>query len=313
MSDLLLLLLGFVTLFLGGEFLVRGSVQIALYLKVSTLVIGATIVSFATSAPELLVSVNASLKGHSDISLGNVIGSNIANIGLVLGLTAIFYSIGVSKEARILHWPYMMIFSLLMILILFFDGIMQPWEGAIAFLILLAFPVLLIRNSRRARAKASEEERMEFGMQTGKAIGFLILGAICLYFGSHWLVSGAVNLAEKWGVGERVISVSVVAVGTSLPELAASFVAAMKKEKALSLGNLLGSNIFNIGAVLGITSMIVPIPVLDEGLYNDLYWMLGFAFLLLPLMLFYPKGVISRWKGVLILTLYILYILSVFY
>jgi cation:H+ antiporter len=308
----LLIFIGFILLFLGGEFLVKGAVQLALIMRVSTLVIGATVVSFATSAPELLVSLNAAYRGHPDISLGNVVGSNIANLGLVLGLTTVIYEIGISKESRLLHWPFMMLMTILMMLSLQLGTSIDPWEGMIAFGLLVIFPVVLIRNSRSKKVKLSEDRAQELRAKTLKSLIFLVLGAVSLYFGSEWLVSGAAQLASAWGVSDRLISVSVVAIGTSLPELAASLIAAMRKEKALSLGNLLGSNIFNIGAVLGLTAMVMPIEMQDLGLRSDLWWMFGIALILLPLMYLPPRILISRWKGFLLLTVYIGYIISLF-
>ena len=303
---------GFILLFLGGEFLVKGSVRLALILRVSTLVIGATVVSFATSVPELLVSLNAAYKGHPDISLGNVIGSNIANIGLVLGLTTVIYAIGISKESRLLHWPFMLMMSVLLIGGLAFDGEISRLEGAIGFGLLILFPIILIRNGRDKKVVLSEEEAKDLLKGIWRALIFLVLGGVSLYFGSEFLVLGASEMAAKHHVSDRVISVSVVAVGTSLPELAASVIAAMRKEKALSLGNLLGSNVFNVGAVLGITALIHPIKMEDDKLWVDLAWMLGFALILLPLMYLPPRIIISRWKGLLLLALYSIYIFIVF-
>lgn len=313
--DYLLLIAGLILLFVGGEFLVRGSVNLSLHLKLSTLVIGMTVVSFATSAPELLVSVNAAFKGHPDISLGNVVGSNIANIGLVLGLTAMFFGLSVSQQSYRYNWPMMMIASILLYLGLF-DGVLMRWEGIVYVLLLIAFNYLIIYKSRKEKRDVIiddhdvEEARVK---PIGYGLFFLILGGVALYFGSEWLINGATNIALDLGISERVISVSIISVGTSVPELAASIVAAFKKEKDLSIGNLIGSNIFNILAVLGISSIIIPIQAQDPAIMSvDIYWMLFFAVFLYAIMRWPPRDEILKWQGALVLTGYVIYIAILF-
>ena len=281
---IVLMLFGFGLLVLGGEFLVRASVALSLKLNVSKMVIGLTVVSFATSFPELLVSLNAALNGSPSIAINNVVGSNIANIGLVLGITAVMGTIYIDKTFYKFTWPALIIFSLAFYFFLYNDNKLDAIEGAVLFLILILFVILSLKKPD----EIIEDNAMDALTLTSnfKILIWLSIGGVALYFGAKWLIDGAVVIAQNIGVSEAVISVSVIAVGTSIPELAASVVAILRNEKAISLGNLIGSNIFNIGSVLGLTAMIKPIVVEDpEILSRDLIWMLVFAALLLPLAL----------------------------
>ena len=311
---ILWVLLGLILLVVGGEFLVRSSVALSFKLNISRLVIGMTVVSFATSVPELLVSLQAALDGSPDISLGNVIGSNIANIGLVLGITAFISPLAISKDFYKLNWPMMMILSVALYYILKSGLVINFGEGCALVLSLIIFLYVLIRKSRKEGITDSEE--IDDALQKTsnfKIVVWLIIGGLALYFGSEWLVDGAKETAIKLGVSERVISVTMVAIGTSVPELAASVIAALKKEKAISLGNLIGSNIFNIASVLGLTAMIQPIHVKNENILSqDIFWMLGFAIILLPLAFLPKRLTLGRWKGMLILTAYIVFIYLAF-
>lgn len=306
--NILMLLAGFVLLVLGGEFLVRSSVAISLKLNISRMIVGLTIVSFATSAPELIVSLKAALDDHSDIALGNIIGSNIANIGLILGLVAMIHPIVIGRFFKILHWPAMMVFSILMYLFMMSDLEINRIEGIALFALISFFVYLLIRF----RSKDSDAEEIDENLQKISGIKitiWLIISALSLYFGSEWLVSGAVNIATSVGVSERVISLTVIAVGTSLPELSASVVAALKKEKAISLGNLVGSNIFNIGSVIGLTAMIHPIKVISNQLISsDIWWMIATSFVVYPLCLLSKKRSIGFVAGFSLLFTYITYL-----
>ncbi len=307
-------LIGFVLLVVGGEFLVRSSVALSFRLKLSKMVIGLTVVSFATSAPELLVSIQAALDGLSDISLGNVVGSNIANIGLVLGITAIIGPLAIDRDFYKFNWPVMVLLSFALYFVLDNDGILSRIEGIAFFSVLLIYLFLLIRRSRKfADTMVEEVDDALEKTSNFKIFIWLLIGGCALYFGSELLVSGAENIALKMGVSEGVIAVTLIAVGTSVPELAASVIAALKQEKAISLGNLIGSNIFNIASVLGITAMIQPIAVKDEALMGvNIYWMLGFAMILLPLAFIPKKMVLSRPKGLLIFVGYCVFIVLVF-
>lgn len=298
---------------IGGEFLVRSSVALSFKFKLSKLVIGMTVVSFATSAPELLVSLNAAFNDAPAIAINNVIGSNIANIGLVLGITAIVGHISVDSSFFKLNWPVMMVFSIGLYYFLKTDDQLETWEGATLFIGLLIFIFILLRSSRKSMRNVDDIDETLSLVSNFKIIIWLLIGGSALYFGSVWLVDGAVKMAKNIGVSEAVISVSMIAIGTSIPELAASVIAAVKKEKAISLGNLIGSNIFNIGSVLGLTSLVKVIPVTDsEILTRDIFWMLAFSAVLIPLILLPKRYQISRMNGFALVIGYGIFIFLVF-
>lgn len=289
--------LGFTLLVIGGEFLVRSSVALSFKFNISKMVIGMTVVSFATSAPELLVSLQAALLGSPAIAITNVVGSNIANIGLVLGITAMVGVIAVDKSFYRLNWPIMMVYSIVLYYFLKNDNKLSAPEGCILFLGLIVFLIMLIRSAKKDMVVEEVDETLAV-ISNFKIAIWLLIGAVALYFGSEWLVGGAKDIAISIGVSEAVIGVSLIAVGTSVPELAASVIAAAKQEKAISLGNLIGSNIFNIASVLGLTAIIKPIPVTESSiLTSDIFWMLGFAFILFPLVFIGKKLEINRAKG----------------
>ena len=303
----LLILAGFTILIFGGNWLLKAAVSLSLRLAIPKIVIGMTVVSFATSAPELIVSLNAALDGYPDIALGNVIGSNIANLGFVLAIVIIVSTIQVEKSFYITDWPVMMLASFIIYGFLAFDGQIQRWEGVVMFLMLLVFLVYLLKFQKTAVVDEMPEDDQVFTYV--KTMGYLALGGLGLWIGSELLIEGAVNLANEFGVSKRIIGVTIISIGTSIPELAASLIAVLKKEKAISLGNLLGSNVFNILAVLGITSMITPIRAEDEGLMNfDLIWMLLFALIVFPLV-FAPVRMRLSWKeGLILLGAYVVFI-----
>ena len=304
--------LGFTLLVIGGEFLVRSSVALSFKFNISKMVIGMTVVSFATSVPELLVSVQAALSGSPAIAINNVIGSNIANIGLVLGITAMVGTIAVDKSFYKLNWPVMMIFSILLYYFLKNDNVLSALEGAILFLGIVLFLIVLIRNAKKDMIIEDVDETLSI-VSNFKIFTWLSIGASTLYFGSEWLVDGAKQIALSIGVSEAVIGVSLIAVGTSVPELAASVIAAAKQEKAISLGNLIGSNIFNIASVLGLTAIIKPIPVTEPLiLTNDIFWMLGFAFVLIPLAFLGKKFEINKAKGFFLVFVYGIFMFLLF-
>lgn len=303
---------GLALLVIGGDFLVRASVGLSFKLKISKLVIGMTVVSFATSAPELLVSLQAALEGVTDIALGNVIGSNVANIGLVLGITAIISPLAVDRDFYRLNWPMMMLVSFALYYFLKNDELLSALEGGILFAALIVFLVILIRSSRKSiKANLDEVDDALAEVSNFKIVAWLLIGAAGLYFGSEWLVKGAKQLASAVGVSDYAISVTVIAIGTSVPELAASVIAALKREKAISLGNLIGSNIFNIASVLGLTAIIKPIavnPKTPEILSTNIFWMIAFAAILVPLILVPKRFEIDRLKGMLLFGAYMIFI-----
>ena len=277
------------------------------------MIIGMTVVSFATSAPELLVSLQAALDGSPAIAINNVVGSNIANIALVLGITAIIGPIAVSKDFYKLNWPIMMVFSLVLYFFLKNDNLLTALEGGILLVGLIVFLIVLIKTAKTEEVDDDEVDDKLATVGYGKIFLWLLIGAVALYFGSEFLVDGAKDLAKRVGVSEGVISITMIAIGTSVPELAASVIAAIKGEKAISLGNLIGSNIFNIASVLGITALVREIPVTEpQILSRDIFWMLGFAFVLLPLVFLPKKYILSRFKGFFLFLGYIAFIFLVF-
>ena len=305
--DFILLILGLAVLVVGGEFLVKGAVGIARNLKISPLVIGMTVVSFGTSAPELLVSLQAAAEGSPELAVGNVIGSNIANLALVLGVTVLIFPIIVERQTKVIDWPVMMLATILFYIFLF-DGVIELWEGLVLFSFLVVFVTWLIRRSRKESKLKIEEHLVK--ESTLLTVAYLMLGLIGLYFGSEWLVEGAVQIAINLGMSKSVVGVTIVAFGTSAPELVASCVAAYRKQSDISIGTLIGSNIFNIMAVIGLTSIVSPISLksadASQFLNFDMYWVAGISLVLLPMLYFGAK--FGRLKGAMLLTSYIVYI-----
>ncbi|WP_222984765.1 calcium/sodium antiporter [Flagellimonas meishanensis] len=302
MENTLLIIVGLALLIAGGNWLLKSAVALSLRLSIPKIVIGMTVVSFATSAPELIVSVKAALDGFPDLALGNVVGSNIANLGLVLAVTVLLGSIDVRPSFYSTDWPVMMVASLLFCGFIYFDGVLQRYEGIIMVCLLFLFLVYLLRFQKTAVVDEMPED--DVILPWYKTVLYLGIGGAALWGGSELLIDGAVGLASTFGVSDRIIGITVVSVGTSIPELAASVIAILKKEKAISLGNLIGSNIFNLLAVLGIASIITPITVMDQGLLSsDIFWMLGISFLILPLV-FFPKGLRLGWRDGLVLLLF---------
>nr|WP_299202047.1 calcium/sodium antiporter [uncultured Brumimicrobium sp.] len=311
--DISLIVIGLILLIAGGEFLVKGAVGISVKAKLSKLVIGMTVVSFGTSSPELLVSLQSASEGLPEIAIGNVIGSNIANLALVLGVTVLIFPMPVARNTIKYDWPMMMLASLLFF-VFAYDLMIQRWEGLILFFLLVIFIIFIIMKSRKSQVVEMDEipgiEDLTQKISVWKNILYLLIGLLGLYFGSNWLISGAKSLALEVGLSNHVIGITIVAFGTSVPELATSVVAAYKKETDISVGNLIGSNIFNIMAVLGLTAIVKPIGVEENVLSWDILWMIGFALLLLPMMVFKRK--VGRFSGFILLGLYIFYIISLF-
>ena len=309
--NIIFIFLGFLLLVVGGEFIVRSSVALSLKFNISKFVIGMTVVSFATSLPELIVSVNAALNNSPSIAINNVIGSNIANIGLVLGLISILGKITVDNYFYKRDWPWMFFFSLLMWFFISKDSVLQKYEGLILFLILIFFTLTIIKKSNYLDFKGSIDDEL-LKTSNFKIFLWLIISSITLYFGSEFLVDGAVNLAKQISISEAVISVTIVAIGTSVPELAASLVAIAKKEEGISVGNLIGSNIYNIGSVLGITAMIKEIPIAEEIIQRDILWMLIFALIVIVLAIIPRKNYLTSFKGLIMFSMYLYFIFIAF-
>ena len=309
--NLFFIFFGFLLLVIGGEFIVRSSVAISLKFKISKLVIGMTVVAFATSLPELIVSINAALSNSPAIAINNVIGSNIANIALVLSIISILSFIKVDKNFYRQDWPIMFGFSILLTLFCLTDLVLNQVEGAILVLSLLFFIYYSLKKSNNKLNVDDVDDKLVSTSNT-KIIIWLLISSVSLYFGAEFLVNGAVNFAKQINISEAVISVSIVAIGTSIPELAASLIAIAKKEKGISVGNLIGSNIFNIGSVLGITAIIKPIQIAQEIIERDIIWMLFFTLLLLFMVILPRRNDLGKLKGFFMLLLYFVFITLAF-
>ena len=308
LNTISLLIFGLTVLIIGGNLLLKAAVSISLRFGIPKLLIGMTVVSLATSAPELIVSIKSAIKGSPDLAISNVLGSNIANLGLVLGITILFSPINISKSVYKKEWPIMM-FSAIYFLIVILDGIISKIEGGIlvCFLVITISALIKLRDKSEVELENSGEDSFL------KSLIVLFFGGLFLYYGSEWFIDGAIMLADSFGISERIIGITVVSVGTSIPELVTSLVAVLNKEKSISLGNLLGSNIFNVFAVLGITSLVTPLSVLDKSIINyDIYVMLFFAAMILPLIFFPKKLVLGRKEGLIILLFYTVYIYQLF-
>lgn len=313
-TTVVLLIIGLIVLIVGGDYLVRGSSSIALRLHLSPLVVGLTIVSFGTSAPELLISVQSAIKGSPDITMGNVVGSNICNLALVLGLTAVISPVKVQPNSIKIDWPMTMGSSLLLFLVVR-EGLLSSFEGIIFLVAISIYLFLIIRQSRiniksqKINSENSDDIPDAPSKQIWKDVLFIIIGCVALYYGSEWFVTSAKDLAISIGVEERVVGLTVVALGTSLPELVTAAVASYKGETDLALGNLMGSNIFNILSILGITAIIKPVLVNAEILNKDIIWMLLITLLILPLMV--VRRVVGRADGIVLLIVYAVYVYTV--
>ncbi len=307
--EYVLLIGGLIILIIAGESLVRGAVGIALKFNIPTLVIGMTIVSFGTSVPELLVSLKAALNNHPELAIGNVIGSNIANIALVLGITTMILPINVKRKTTKVDWPIMIAATILLYIFILNNNI-EWYEGLIFTLGLIGFNVFMFWKAKKEDIELDIELDIEVEQKKPSKIVFniflIIAGSIGLAFGAGWLLDGAVQIASDFGVSEHVIGVTIIAFGTSVPELITSVMAAIKKETDISVGNLIGSNIFNILGVLGITSLVKEIPVSTQVITNDVFWLLAISFIIFPLMIIGYK--VNRIRGLILFVSYCIYI-----
>ena len=307
-ETIIFLVVGAISLFLGADLLIRGSSTLALRLGISPLVIGLTVVAFATSSPELIVSVTAALKGNSGITLGNVIGSNICNIGLILGLSAAISPFTAQLQIVKREIPVMIFVNVLLVVFLI-GGNINRIEGSLMFLGMILYVFFSYRMALKTKDEKKEEviNKAVSGKQMKFWVSILLIlgGLLLLAAGSELFVKGSIRIAETLGVSDVVIGLTLVAFGTSIPELITSVVAAVKKENDLAFGNIIGSCIFNILSIVGISSLIVPLKSTDIKIY-DLIVMLVFSVLLLPLS---KSGlIIKRWEGILLFTFYLVYI-----
>ncbi|WP_298980943.1 calcium/sodium antiporter [Caldilinea sp.] len=312
---LLLMIGGLITLVAGAELLVRGASRLAAALGVSPLIIGLTIVAFGTSSPELAVSVQSALSGQADVAVGNVVGSNIFNVLFILGLSALITPLVVAQQLVRIDVPLMIVVSLAVWLFAL-NGYVERWEGALLFAGIVAYTVFLgIQSQRERNAAVLAEYEAEYHpkrphswLQGLLDAGMAGVGLALLVLGARWFVDGAVGAAEAMGVSELVIGLTIVAAGTSLPEVATSIVAALRGERDIAVGNVVGSNIFNILAVLGLTALVAPdsgVPVSTNALWLDMPFMIVVAIACLPI--FFTGYLIARWEGLLFLGYYIVY------
>ncbi len=310
----LLILAGLAALAVGGELLVRGATTLARIAGLTPAVIGLTVVAMGTSLPELVVSLLAARDGSPAIAVGNVIGSNMFNIVGILAITAIVIPLPVRGSVARIEWPFMFAASWIGVMFMR-DLTVDRLEGLTFLAALLLFTWYAIRLAREeiradeaAQFEAAAEQR---GLpmrlrEVGTAIGLLVVGIALLLVGGNWLVDGAVAVARAVGMTERVIGLTIIAAGTSSPELAASLVAARRGQTDVAVGNLIGSNIFNVLAILGTTALVTPIAVPSEALTTDVWWMLGTSFALYPLMR--RKMALGRADGLLLLAAYLVYL-----
>ena len=300
------ILIGFVLLIGGAEYLVRGAVAIANKLKIPSIIVGLTIVAFGTSTPEFVVSIKAALNGVGGISVGNVVGSNIANILLILGVAGVISSVTCEKKVFLRDWSFMM-FTTVLFVVFAMSGKFVSWHGWIMLALLLGFIVFNYINSKNSE-ESEETQSSLAGKNWLLVIAVTVLGLIAILYGSDLLVKGAVDLAKIFGISEAIIGLTIVAVGTSMPELATTVVAAIRKQNGVALGNVVGSNIWNIVFIMGATSTIVDIEVVKQILVYDIWVMVGATAVLLPIMMTHSK--LNRIEGVLFLLLYAGYITS---
>lgn len=306
--DFLRIAAGLVVLFIAGDMLVKGAVNLALRLGIPALVVGLTIVAFGTSAPELLVSVQAVLAGVPSLALGNVVGSNIANILLVMGVPALITAAVLGREVMRDYW--LMIAASVLFIVLAWGGTFGRLQGLILLGALILVMGDLYLRTRRQRTPVEDPEGADPAMPGWRIAVLLVLGLIGLPLGADLLVDGSVNVATALGVSEDVIGLTLVAIGTSLPELATTVAAALRREGGVAVGNVLGSNLFNLLAIIGIASLVGPIPVPEAMMQRDLWVMLG-ASLLLAVFLISGRA-IGRVAGVGFLAAYTLYLVSLF-
>ena len=309
MPDLAVLISGIVVLYFGAEWLVRGASRLASSLGVSPIVIGLTVVSLGTSAPELVVCLVAALQGNPGLAIGNVMGSNLANIGLILGLTSLVHPLEVKHRVVWREMPVMLLITFAIYPIAF-DRVLSRMDGFMLLLVLLAYLVWVFRSGHPDEIKSSHGPRDSMATSEEAAsllnlkdIGHVALGSAFLVLGGYCIVKGAVEVASALGISEVIIGLTVVAIGTSLPELATSLVAAMRQEVDIAVGNIIGSNIFNLTAIFGTTAIVRPIMIPETVLSRELAGVVFMSLLLWPILR--SGWRIKRWEGALLLTAYI--------
>lgn len=289
--------------------LTRYSVELSYKLSIPKIIIGMTIVSFATSAPELIVSLNATMMGYSDFALGNVLGSNIANLGLVLGIVVIIYPITIKRRFYYTDFPLLILSTAVFYLFIASNSEISRTEGIIMLVLILLILFYLFYYQKPDTSSLDND--LSLGRQKVSTSFFLlVISAAILWLGAETLIKSSISVANKFNVSERIISITMVAIGTSIPELAASVAASLKKHNDLAIGNLIGSNIFNLLVVIGITSIVNPITGIDFDIISkDMIWVVVFSFILLPLVYFHKRNKLNRMKGIILLAMYVAFII----
>lgn len=311
--DFLGILFGIILLSHGGDILTKSSVDLSLKFSVPKIIIGMTVVSFATSAPELIVSLNATLNGFSNFAIGNVIGSNIANIGLVLGIITIIYPITLQQRFYSSDFPILMLSTFLFYILLITGSKISKAEGIILLVSISLILIYLFLYQKKSISEFSDVGDTS-KISIPKSTIYVLFSGLLLWLGSETLIKSAISVANKYEISQRVISVTMVAIGTSIPELAASVVASIKKQNDLSIGNLIGSNIFNLLVVIGITSTVLPIEQIDSKIiFNDMLWVILFSAIILPLAYLKRRNILTRKKGIILLTLYLIFIIPLLF
>ena len=307
--DYLGILFGVILLSQGGDLLTKSSVDISFKLSIPKIIIGMTVVSFATSAPELIVSLNATLDGLPNFAIGNVLGSNIANIGLVLGIITIIYPISLKQRFYNTDFPLLIISTVLFYYVIYTENQISRVEGiilVIAITIILFYLFFFQKNDQSDFSEELDKDKISIF----KSFLYILFSGSLLWLGSETLIKSSISVANKLEISERIISITMVAIGTSVPELAASIVASLKKQNDLSIGNLIGSNIFNLLVVIGITSSIIPINGIDKSIINnDMLWVVLFSVIIFPLAYLGKRNVLTRKKGIILLALYLIFII----
>ena len=307
--DFLAIISGILLLSIGGDMLTRYSVELSYKLSIPKIIIGMTIVSFATSAPELIVSLNATMMGYSDFALGNVLGSNIANLGLVLGIVIIIYPITIKRRFYYTDFPLLIFSTAVFYLFIASNSEISRTEGIIMLVLILLILFYLFYYQKPDTSSLDND--LSLGRQKVSTSFFLlVISAAILWLGAETLIKSSISVANKFNVSERIISITMVAIGTSIPELAASVAASLKKHNDLAIGNLIGSNIFNLLVVIGITSVVNPITGIDFDIISkDMIWVVVFSFILLPLVYFHKRNKLNRMKGIILLAMYVAFII----
>ena len=289
--------------------LTRYSVELSYKLSIPKIIIGMTIVSFATSAPELIVSLNATMMGYSDFALGNVLGSNIANLGLVLGIVVVIYPVTIKRRFYYTDFPLLILSTAVFYLFIASNSEISRIEGIIMLVLIFLILFYLFYYQKPDTSSLDSDLSLE-RQKVSMSFFLLLISAVILWLGAETLIKSSISVANKFNVSERIISITMVAIGTSIPELAASVAASLKKHNDLAIGNLIGSNIFNLLVVIGITSVVNPITGIDFDIISkDMIWVVVFSFILLPLVYFHKRNKLNRMKGIILLAMYVAFII----